>query len=729
MVNCQKCGKPIKNGPDYEKIGTCKECLVKERPKEYTKEQKVNIMAGMGSLFKPPEKKQTVADKNPLDVGIGNFLGGGREPENKPAAGQNKPPEPEMEPCKVCRSSIPKGAHICPVCKTNLDEWDKKEDLAKLGTGGKLLESLKGGLKGRAKDLKGKTLGEVKNRLDTAQSHVMNNVKFSIYFPLAILSVFRLLVPTVEGYAGTTIVPSYVQNLMWSSWPIILAGLFGVALPPSIILGKSGVSFDVLNKACLFSIAGSAAIWGGNAVLIPAVKTFMPEEYAIMMCMLKYRGNMQICIAQNQTVQYQKTGTYETLDMELGAVTPSQTIPPPNPIPDMWSSDNPYELPFTLTNKNEVGSVYDITVNNINVSASPFEDDRDVIYASEDQIINMPVSIKPGGSVVVTALFDRTFYSTILEKLDPLTQTVIRILTPLDNCKQYTYFRINITTDQLGGGSAKFGLIDNDEGIDNQNFMYFFNPDVKTDTGPVDIYTYTLPFVIPVNTMRATGKISHFGVYIKIENKGDGLLKIQNLTLMLTGDKQNNLKILSSSSYPNNPCRSSDSAITFSQRDCSGDNGQCILIEDITPIGKKNSVTIRCDGNTGSEPFIGKTTDLISVNSYYRYVQSFDEQIACTKNEGLIDQYCMTLNETICSYGGSACHWCNQCNGPKMASHINCTSYTDCGYNCVKDQCGAQCGSDADCKAIYDECINNGGQNCQQLLYCTQDCRCFLTRV
>ena len=534
-----------------------------------------------------------------------------------------------------------------------------------------------------------------------AVSQVKNNLKFAIYFPLAVLSVFRLLIPTVEGYTGTAITPAFIEPfLLWNTLPVILAGLFGVALPPSIILGKSGVSFDFLNKICLFSIAGSAAIWGGNNVLLPAVKAFMPEEYALMMCMMKYKGNMQICVAQNQTVQYQKTGSYETLDMELGAVTPSQTIPPANPMPDTWDLE-PYDFMFTLSNKNVVGSLYDITIDDINVSASPYEDGRDSgpNIKTYNDMINAPnYPIQPGGSVVVTTRFDELFY--------PLVNG-----NRIANCKQYTYFTINVSTKQIGGGSAKFGLIDNDEGVDNQNFMYFFNPDIKTESGPIDVYTYTLPFVIPVNRMRSTGRPTDFGIYIKIENKGEGIATIENLTLVQASETQDSLKLLTA-------CRPSDTSINFSfPTDCSGNQGKCILIEGITPIQKKKSVTIRCDGDTGDKPFFGKTTDLISVNANYKYLQTFNEQIACNKDEGLINTFCFSLNQTECSTGGSVCHWCSECNGQRtpQANHVNCTSYTDCGYHCVKSVCGAECGSKSDCPPDHP--------------YCTQDCRCWYSII
>jgi hypothetical protein len=673
-----------------------------------------------------PDEKKTMPDEEFKEaLGSGSPVGGSpNKPEETPAKEGKKSATSEIR-CWKCGKKfssaqelyIHKKSGECEYFQKTPEgrKWLQEQKLKEKPSGGEQLKSYFAGKgitkktfskEGMKNALTSAGAGTLIKGLDkyggSAVSQVKNNLKFAIYFPLALLSVFNLAVPTIEGYMGTTIVPSSVSSLMWKSWPIILAGLFGVALPPSVILGKSGVSFDILNKVCLFSIAGSAAIWGGNTFLLPAVKTFMPEEFAMLMCLMKYRGNMQVCVAPNQTVQYEKTGTYETLKMEIGAVTPSQTIPPPNPVPDVWNNE-PYELPFTLSNKNIVGSVYDISVYDISVSASPYEDGRDSKISKD--VINMPhYPIKPGGSAVVTAMFNELFYPSI-----SIPNLIGQLVSAhLANCIQYTFFRINITTEQIGGGSAKFGLIDSDEGMDNQNFMYFFNPDVKTETGPVDIYTYTLPFVIPVNRMQEAVGSSDFGVYIKIENKGDGTALIENLTLIQAADTQDSLSI-STSNGPK--CRSSD-APASSAEDCPGKTGKCILIKNIIPVEKKKSITFRCDGNIGNKEFIGKTTDFISVNANYKYLQTFNEQIACIKDEKLIDSFCFSLNETYCSSGGSVCHWCNECSGTRVATHINCTAYADCGYHCDKNSnCGAECSSNGDCPP--------------ERPYCTQDCRCF----
>jgi hypothetical protein len=668
-----------------------------------------------------PDEKKTMPDEEFKEaLGSGSPVGGSpNKPEETPAKEGKKSATSEIR-CWKCGKKfssaqelyIHKKSGECEYFQKTPEgrKWLQEQKLKEKPSGGEQLKSYFAD-----KGITGKTFSKegMKNALTSAGagtlikgldkyggsavSQVKNNLKFAIYFPLALLSVFNLAVPTIEGYMGTTIVPSSVSSLMWKSWPIILAGLFGVALPPSVILGKSGVSFDILNKVCLFSIAGSAAIWGGNTFLLPAVKTFMPEEFAMLMCLMKYRGNMQVCIAPNQTVTYDKTGTYETLKVEMGAVTPSQTIPPPNPVPDTWSSQYPYELPLTLSNKNTVGSEYDISVDKIDALASPYESGIDFVKASE--ILNSPYyPIKPGGTAIITARFNKAFYSLPI------------------NCKQYTYFKINVTTEQIGGGSAKFGLIESDQGMDNQNFMYFFNPDVKTEPGPLDIYTYTLPFVIPVNS-PITGYQPNFGVYIKIKNKVDGIAFIENLTLIQIRDTTTPQQPIEISSTE---CLLSGGLSTYTVNPTTscppGKTGNCLLITIDKPIKKDEEITFRCNGRIKSTEFYGKTTDFISVNAYYTYVQTLNEQIACVKAGDMLNTFCLAHSSMETCQETSICQWCDRCFFNRTSAYPNdvcIPSDVDCGYHCVKDQCGA----------TYPENCDST-HPCEYPKICGYDCTC-----
>ncbi|MDI6825829.1 MAG: hypothetical protein QMD36_01380 [Candidatus Aenigmarchaeota archaeon] len=671
--------------PEEEKLYNFLKEQKKEREKILKTEEKPKQPEKKRDLLEGMVETAGFFERIAKEAGRGEYGRGGEAKQPEKSTGP-----PGKKQCPACGSEIWEGAKICPVCKTDLRAFEEQERLAGLGIGGKIKEKLKG----KGKEYKEKTWGEVKKRLGIGESHLISGLKFGILSPIAILSVFGVAVPVAEGAFGVVAPPQVqtFQALLWKSLPVMLAGIFGVIIPPSVILGKYGVNFDVLNKICMFSIAGSAAMWGGSNILLPAVKTFMPEEYALLMCLMKYRGNMQVCIAQNQTVRYKKTGTYETLKVDMGVVTPSQTIPPPDPVPDLWDS-NPYDLPLTLSNKNPVGSTYDIKVYEINISASPDVLSKDFVSASEIFPDLRKKPIKPGGYAIVTARFNKTFYPG----------------RPI-NCKQYTYFHINVTTEQIGGGSAKFGLIESDEGMDNQNFMYFFDPDIKTEPGPLDIYVYTLPFVIPATMREVEGP--DFGVYIKIKNKGKGTAIIDGLTLIQVNKRSDipspisitNCKLIGNSSLFNDE-RSNDYCPP-------GKTGNCILITGNAPIKKDQDFTFRCNGEIVSEePFYGKTTDFISVNASYKYLQTSEEQIACIKSEGMLDTFCRAHNETTCKQA-SMCKWCYGCLNNRASYFPDgacIPADADCGYHCVKDKCNAECGSDEDCGGIT---------------FCGYDCTC-----
>jgi len=671
---CAVCHKtfPVNQKYNFRGADVCPSCMSELRQREYQareerqKSRSESVFTGGKGVIPSPAPSAPQPSTPPSAP--------------QPSGTPSTTPESKMEICPACHSSIPEGARKCPKCGTVIKAEKEKIILEGLGVGGKIKELAKG-----------KVTGQAKKYLGVAESHIKTNLQFAVLFPLAILSVFRLLMPTIEGYVGVPITPPYVEHLLLTSWPIILVGLFGVVLPPSVILGKYGVNFSMLNTVCLFSIAGSAAIWGASNILLPAVKYFMPGEYALMMCLAKYGGNMQICVAQNQTVQYDKKGTYETLTLEPGAVTPAQTLNPSNPVPDNWNTDNPYELPLTLFNKNTVGSAYDIKVEKIDAIASPYENGNDFKPASD--IINVPTRpIKAGGYAIFTARFTTPFYPE----------------RPI-NCNQYTFFTINVTTEQIGGGSAKFGLIQSDQGIDNQNFMYFFDPVVMTEPGPLDIYTYTLPFVIPVT--KTGGDQSRFGVYIQIKNKGQGMAFIENLTLIQVINGSTNQPIEIPPTKTN--CVLSGGLSKYNVSDCPWPHvGNCILITYIeNPIKKDEGMTFRCNGQIVDKEFFGKTTQLISINANYQYLQTFDEQVACLKSD--LTTFCDQHREKeTCQQVSGMCQWCDPCSFNRTSAYYDqcIPSESDCGYHCdVNSECNATCDSN---------------KTCADPLFCGNDCTC-----
>jgi hypothetical protein len=147
----------------------------------------------------------------------------------------------------------------------------------------------------------------LKTRLAVARAPLKDAFFFAIYFPISIWSVTTLAGPILEGWFGMPIVPAYLVNLLSRSFWIVMAAMFGIVLPPSLVLGKSGLDFSSINKVFLTVIAISASMWGADKFFIPAVKAAMPNEYNMVMCLVKYSGNMQICMLnQTQQVQVQK---------------------------------------------------------------------------------------------------------------------------------------------------------------------------------------------------------------------------------------------------------------------------------------------------------------------------------------------------------------------------------------------------------------------------------------
>jgi hypothetical protein len=397
---------------------------------------------------------------------------------------------------------------------------------------------------------------------------------------------------------------------------------------------------------------------------------------------------------QTQQVQVQKIGTYQTLALTMGIAAPTRTIPPMNPDPNQY----PYFFTFTLKNQNEVGTPFEINVTDpvgktgINVTAS--QSGSKELRMASDYPFYPSYPIKPGGYVVVQAKFIE----------DPNNVNNLPACLPEE---PYTYFKVNVTTDQNGGGSTKLGIIENDRTLDNQNFMYFFDPEVKTQSGPVDVYVYTVPFVLPASRITLT---EPFLLFIPIENKGSGI--IDSITIDLFYD-QTILNIPSSSPFFSY-CTSKICGVKF---DKSGSPGHYTFKSINGTIGNGEIYTIyNSEGLLQvATPTIGKSTGLISVVAGYRYKQSFEEQISCiqgTQYQAQLFAICGVFdsNQTQCA-SEPKCKWCPVCQGGYYGSAAvntwrtdKCVSYLDdCGYHCNENDAKTicrntwGCDSDSDC--------------------------------
>ena len=455
-------------------------------------------------------------------------------------------------------------------------------------------------------------------------------------------------VPMVEGYSSTPMVPQwfnlYIEPFFTRS-PIYLPVMTLLATLPLAIVGGIGkVNLKGPAKFCLTLLAVEGSIILLNDYGLPWTAAMFPEQTEFFRCMVKYSGNMQVCaLNQTQEVYVDKTGSYQVLTLTQGIDIPSRRMPPINPNPEVL----PYYYIFTLTNKNQVGSPYEINVScdndctdaedkiGIQVTAS-LDDGTDNHTASEYPFYpQYPIS--PGGYVIAQAKF-----------------------TELPECSEeepYTYFHINLTTDQDAGGSAKFGVIESDEGIDNLNFIYFFDPVVKTQPGPVDVYVYTIPFVFPANRVSPT---EPFLTFIKIENKGSG--SIEEITVVLIYD-ETILDIPFESSIPISPtdtcsayCSGTTCNATFT---IGGINGsRTFTSQGAIEAGESYTIYDR-EGTLVDQNMVGKYTGLISaVASSYRYRQQFDEQIACiqhTAGVGGEAEFSCTQHSDCCSVNDGPC--------------------------------------------------------------------------
>jgi hypothetical protein len=159
--------------------------------------------------------------------------------------------------------------------------------------------------------------------------------------------------------------------------------------------------------------------------------------------------------------------------------------------------------------------------------------------------------------------------------------------------------------------------------------MYFFDPDVKTETGPLDVYTYTLPFVLPVNELRSppSGSVANqFQVYITIENKGNGIAYLKKgLNFIFNPD------VLRKNS-PMDGCYQYCNSLTMSCPDPNSStvkDGNIKFLDQELILSSGEIYTIICDAYLPNTSFVGKSTNIISVVTNYDYKQTFDEQIAC----------------------------------------------------------------------------------------------------
>ncbi len=502
--------------------------------------------------------------------------------------------------------------------KTAKEEYEEKFYRKKLEQefpekkGGGFLDFLKKGYEKEKHELKLTGIKGLGERKEAAKKTVSSSIQFVITLPITIWLLFSFTIPTVEGYMGKPILSrefSWIQTSAVEVALLVFVFVLVVLLIPSLIRGGRGIDLSLPNGIILTILAFSVGVWlfdNPFFSFMGYVKAAHPEEYELMMCLIKYGGNMQICALGQEEIQYEKEGTYETLKLDMGIVTPGRTIPPMRP---KLPLDDEYDFLFTLKNENEIGSLYDIVVpeEGIEIMADSKMEGTDLEPQPYDSLFfPLPYNIKPGEQRVVQAIFTE------------LPQ----------ECKNYMYFHINITSEQHGGGSAKYGIVSRER--DNENFMYFFDPDIVTNPGPLDIYLYTYPFVLPV--IEITDRPDDdFKIYIVIDNKVGGIAELVNVTLIHTTELTP--AVIQSIDCNGVSDNSNDNIIRLEL--C--ENGACAssLLSEPIETGEENRIYLRCKGTITGNSFDGKATDFISIIVDYLYTQIFEEQIGCSSKTDL----------------------------------------------------------------------------------------------
>ena len=283
--------------------------------------------------------------------------------------------------------------------------------------------------------------------------------------------------------------------------------------------------------------------------------------------------------------QVKKEGTYETLDVTMGHMWLGDESKESRS-PKIGEENYPFDI--ILENKNTDKDFY-ITITSLDVIAASERNynQSDVKNAS----IVLPTNkIMPGRKYSVKAMF---------EKL-PSKDT------------KFMYFFATIVSEQKGSGVGEYRLVPQYTGYEKS--IEFFDPQIITKPGPIDVYVYVYPPVIELD------KTEEFDVIINFYNGGkDGIAAIKNVTLIQTfknidekpfvincpeiGKKSNAIEC------PNNK------------------NGNCWEIlfseEESLYIPERDSREIFCKA-TRQDSINKELTDTISVIAEYEYIQDFE---------------------------------------------------------------------------------------------------------
>ena len=390
-----------------------------------------------------------------------------------------------------------------------------------------------------------------------------------------------------------------------------------------------------------------------------------------------------------------KIGKYETLTLEFGRKIGDKTEKNPKP-----KGGGKYNLDITLTNENR--EIYDINITEIYAHAVGKDKENKVkaipsVSTSKEE----PYVLKPGEELAVRLKWD--------DSLDDGSR--------LPQCDRTMEFYINITSQHQGGGFTLYGVAPREEGY--VNFLHYFDPEITTEPGPLNIYVFTDPYAINLEEITSG---ETFDVIIKIVNKvKDSIAVLNEIAFVQTFEVPGGLFTINPSScqglvvdLENNPinpggiCQAGDNC--FELKFGSYDNEN--VFQPGLELSYDESEEIECKATVSSSSISNRLTDQIRVYSTYTFVQDFEKSLVCAElTERESTNICEAFNE-IANDGTEECEnrtvtmidcvWCPQCDGKMVntwnISPGNCTSKeTGCGYHCEKNVCEADCAGHNDC--------------------------------
>jgi len=314
-----------------------------------------------------------------------------------------------------------------------------------------------------------------------------------------------------------------------------------------------------------------------------------------------------------------KLGPYETIELKWGRRLNGDYDY------DLPESGQDYTLDVTFINKNK--EIYEINFPEGKVHAST----KVTAGPNEAEVLVGPKSV-----------FEKYI-------LDPGEELPLRFRFGLENdpkkidfdweCIGSQTFAVNATTEQKSGGWSDFGMAPSDED-DYRKFIHGFQPNINAEPGPLNIYVFTDPYGIDVESFRDNPLVA-IEIIIKIQNKvKDGTALIKKLYLVQEFEVPDRLFEIDESTCEGTKGIKLGTNFTvgpFAGVDdlCPNKNYRnCLLFDFVDPgleVKPNEKITISCYTKTGTsiKPPSHEYTDQIRVFSSFEYTQEWTKAIEC----------------------------------------------------------------------------------------------------